>query len=216
MLSKAFEDIATAVDTTPETSLHLWTVEDYHRMIDAEIITEEHKVELLEGQIILRSAHKPPHASITQISSDYIRDLLRQKATIRVQAPVTLRPNSEPEPDVAVVRIEPQGYATAHPAPEDIYLLIEVADRTLNKDRKTKARTYAKAKIPEYFVLDVKSQQVYVFREPEKDNYTQQTILDKNAKLSLVAFRDIEIEIKYLFEPLITPTPPTPPTTPIP
>lgn len=211
MVSKAIDDVsATSVDTAPETSLHLWTVQDYHRMIDAEILTEEHKVELLEGQIIQISAHKPPHASITQISSDYIRDLLKQKATIRVQAPVTLRPNSEPEPDVAVVRIDPQAYANAHPTPEDIYLLIEVADRTLNKDRKVKARTYAKAKIPEYLVLDVKYQQVYVFREPGKDNYIQQTILDKNAKLSLVAFSDVEIEIKYLFEPLITPTPPTP------
>ncbi|MBF2066566.1 MAG: Uma2 family endonuclease [Calothrix sp. C42_A2020_038] len=197
MVSQASLDVTE--DTTPDTSLHLWTVEDYHRMIDVEILTEEHKVELLEGQIIEISAHQPPHVVSTQKTWKLLHRKLGDRAEIRVQVPVTLQPKSEPEPDVAVVRLDPGEYINGHPTPDDIFLIVEVADRTLTKDCTTKARTYAKAKIPEYWVVDVKSQQLYVFREPGKDNYIQQTILDINAKLSLLTFPDVEIEVKQLF-----------------
>lgn len=179
--------------------LHLWTIEDYHRMIDAEILTGEDKVELLEGLIIKTSPQQPLQASTIQRVCDYIWELLRNKADIRVRAPVTLAPNSEPEPDIAVVRINNERYFTTYPTPNDIYWLVEVADQSLDKDCEIKARVYANANIPEYWVVDAKSQQVYVFREPIKDKYAQQITLGKNAKLCLLSFPDIEIEFKQLF-----------------
>lgn len=193
MVNQYIEDLAI------ETKLHMWTVDDYHRMIATQILIAENKVELLEGQIIEMSPQLPPHSATTQVASDYLRELLAGKATIRVQLPVTVRPNSEPEPDIAVVRINPQRYVNSHPIPDDIFLLVEVADSTLSKDRNQKSRTYAKAKIPEYWVLDVISQQVYVFREPGKDGYGQESVLDVDTTLSLVAFPEIEVEIKQLF-----------------
>ncbi len=182
-----------------ETKLHMWTVDDYHRMIATQILTTESKVELLEGQIIEMSPQLPPHAATTQRAWKYLNRILAGQADIRVQLPVTLRPNSEPEPDIAIVRIDPREYIGGHPTPDDIFLLIEVADSTLSRDRKKKSRTYAKAKIPEYWVLDVISLKVYVFREPGKDGYVQESVLEVDTTLLLVAFPEIEVEIKQLF-----------------
>lgn len=181
------------------TEIRLWTVDEYHRMIEAEILTTDDRVELLEGQIIQMSPQQPPHAATTQWASDYLRELLAGKVTIRMQLPITLRPNSEPEPDIAVVRIAPRRYLDHHPTFDDIFLLIEVADATLRRDCKQKARTYAKAEIADYWVLDVNSRQVYVFRQPKDETYQQQTILNEDATLSMLAFPEIEVQINQLF-----------------
>lgn len=181
------------------TPIRLWSVDDYHRMIEAEILTSRDRVELLEGQIIQMSPQQPPHAATTQRASDCLRDLLTGKATIRVQLPVTLPPNSEPEPDVAVVRIDSDEYQESHPTPNDIFLLVEVADTTLYTDRKQKALAYAKAGIAEYWVLNVSKRQAYVFREPVGESYQQETLLNEDAILSPLAFPEIAVPIHQLF-----------------
>lgn len=181
------------------TPVRLWTIDDYHRIIEANILTSEDHVELLEGQILQMSPQQPPHAATTQRASDYLRDLLAGKAIIRVQLPITLRPNSEPEPDVAVVRINPDEYQESHPTPDDIFLVIEVADASLSIDRKQKASTYARAKIADYWVLNVSKRQAHVFREPKDGTYQQETLLSEDAFLSLVAFPNTEVQIAQLF-----------------
>jgi Uma2 family endonuclease len=181
------------------TDIRLWTVDEYHRMIEAEILTHEDKVELLAGQIIQMSPQQPPHAATTQWASDYLRELLGTQVTIRVQLPITLHPNSEPEPDIAIVRINPRRYLGHHPTSDDIFLVVEVADATLAIDCKQKAQTYAKAKIADYWVLDVQKRQVYVFRQPENESYQQQIVLDENSIISPLAFSEIEVKINQFF-----------------
>jgi Uma2 family endonuclease len=181
------------------TPVKLWTVEDYHRMIEAQILTSEDRVELVEGQILYMNPQQPPHAAATQHTSDCLRTLLTAKATIRVQLPVTLPPNSEPEPDVAVVRIDSNEYQAFHPTPDDIFLLVEVADTTLYGDRNRKARTYARSGIADYWVLNVNKRQIYVFREPQDGKYQQEILLNEDATLSLVAFPEIILTASQLF-----------------
>lgn len=181
------------------TSVRLWTVNDYHRMLEAQILTSEDSVELLDGQILQMSPQQPPHAATTQRASDCLRNLLTGRAIIRVQLPITLPPNSEPEPDVAVVRIDANEYLAFHPNPGDIFLIVEVADTTLYKDRKEKAKAYAKAGIPDYWVMNVSKRQIYVFREPDGDNYQRETLLNLDATISLVAFPDIQVSVRQLF-----------------
>jgi Uma2 family endonuclease len=181
------------------TNLRLWTVDEYHRMIEAEILTEEDKVELLEGEILAMSPQKPPHAATTDYASEYLNSLLVGLAKVRVQLPVTLCPNSEPEPDIAVVRIDRRNYFNGHPTPDDIFLLVEVADTTLNKDLNVKAPAYGKVNIPEYWVLDLNTRQVYVFREPNSKGYAQKFTLDETQTLRLFVFEDVEITVKDLF-----------------
>lgn len=180
------------------TKVHLWNVYEYHRMIKTGILTSDDKVELLEGQIIQMSPQRPPDAATTQCASDYLRDLLSGRAIVRVQLPITLLPNSEPEPDIAVVRIDSQRYIDHHPAPDEIFLLVEVAKTTLH-DRVNKARIYAIANITEYWVLDVQQRQVYIFRQPGTETYQQEIILNQDATISPVAFPDINVIVNHLF-----------------
>lgn len=182
-----------------ELSLKRWTIDEYHRMIATGILTTDDKVELLEGQIIEMVPQDPPHASITSSFSNDLPVLFAGKAWVRSQLPITIPPDSEPEPDIAIVRIDASDYFDRHPHPEDIYLLIEVADSTLSKDRKQKARIYAKANVLEYWILDVKNQRVFVFRQPENEVYQSEQIVEATATLSTIAFPEIEIDLRILF-----------------
>jgi Uma2 family endonuclease len=181
------------------TRTKLWTVDHYHRMIETGLLTGSDRVELLEGQIIEMNPQLPPHAATTQRAFRYLDRLLETVAYVRMQLPVTLRPKSEPEPDIAVVRLDPHEYGDHHPTPEDILLIIEVADSTLLNDRQQKARIYALAGIGDYWILDVNARQVYVFREPTPDGYQQETILPANTVLAPVAFPHIAIPLNQLF-----------------
>lgn len=182
------------------TKNRLWTVEEYHRMIEAGILTPDDKVELLEGRIIEVSPQRPPHAATTQRIDRYLQNLLRGQADIRVQLPITL-PTSEPEPDIAVVRIDPDGYGYRHPSASDILLLIEVAYSTLKIDREEKAPIYARANIADYWILDITERRPHIFRQPSNEGYQSETILNQNAVLAPLAFPSIEIPFSELFLP---------------
>ncbi len=180
------------------TKTRLWTVDEYHRMIEVGLLTPDDKVELLEGQIIQVSPQRPPHAATTQRTSDYLKAILKGQAHVRSQLPITLS-TSEPEPDIAVVRIDPAAYGDHHPTPDEIFLLIEVAYTTLDTDREDKAPIYARANIADYWILDVSDRQVYVFRNPSNEGYQSKTVLNKNAALAPLAFPEIEIPFSELF-----------------
>jgi Uma2 family endonuclease len=180
------------------TQNRLWTVEEYHRMIEAGILTRDDKVELLDGQIIQMSPQRPPHAGTTQRASDYLKAILIGNAHVRTQLPITLL-TSEPEPDIAVVTIDPSGYGDHHPNSTEILLLIEVAYSTLNIDSEAKALIYAKANIADYWILDVVERQVYIFRQPTELGYQQKTIFQQDAAIAPLAFPNIEIPFVELF-----------------
>lgn len=181
------------------TNVKLWTVDDYHRMVETGILTGGDRVELLEGQIIEMNPQLPPHAATTQRAFRYLDRLLETVSYVRMQLPVTLKPKSEPEPDIAVVHIDANEYGDRHPTPNEIFLIIEVADSTLLGDRQQKALIYAKAGIFDYWILDVNTHQVYVFREPTQDGYQQKSTLSSNTLLAPVAFPDIKIQLNQLF-----------------
>ncbi|MEB3336383.1 MAG: Uma2 family endonuclease [Leptolyngbyaceae bacterium] len=176
-----------------------WSVEEYHRMIAAGILTAGDRVELLEGRIFEMVPQEPPHASTTSsLGNDFVL-LFAGKAWVRQQLPITIAPNSEPEPDIAVVRMNETRYRDRHPSPEDIYFLIEVSDSTLSYDRDRKAKVYAKASIRDYWVVDVKQQRIFVFREPQGDTYQIEQVLDFTAKLAPVAFPEIVVDLTQVF-----------------
>ena len=128
-------------------TLYKWTVEDYHQIIESGVL-EGKSVELLRGDIVTMSPEKPIHSSRIDTVADYLRDVLRGIARVREAHPITLD-NSEPEPDVAIVRLRADNYSTRHPYPQDIYLLIEVSNNTLKKDLEDKSIIYAQNSIAE-------------------------------------------------------------------
>ena len=178
--------------------LKQWTVEDYHRMLGAGILSPEDRVELLEGQIVEMVPQNPPHASRIDDGGDYLKALFAQRAKVRVQLPVTLAPGSEPEPDFAIVRPDPNRYRDRHPGPQDILLLIEVADATLTRDRTHKAAIYAKAGIPEYWIIDLPQRQIIALQNPQDNTYQQEQILGANDQRTPLQCPEITVDLRYL------------------
>lgn len=178
--------------------LKRWTVEDYHRMIAAGILTAEDRVELLEGQIVEMVPQDPPHASNTSSFANDLVLLFSRKAWIRTQLPITLSPNSEPEPDIAIVRIDANRYRDRHPAPQDVFLLIEIADSTFQRDRNRKAKIYAEAGIPEYWIVDINQQQVIVLSNPQTGIYQREQLFAADAQIAPIAFPDVSIDLQTM------------------
>ncbi|BAZ15780.1 hypothetical protein NIES4071_76520 [Calothrix sp. NIES-4071] len=105
-------------------NLRLWTVKEYHRMALTGILDNSERVELLEGKIIWMSAKGTAHRSAVGITDYLFKEALKNRAWVSVQDPIVLNDNSEPEPDIAVVKIDPLYYADHHPTPEEVYLII--------------------------------------------------------------------------------------------
>lgn len=191
--------ITTEIEQELEPQIRLWSIADYHQMIEAGILDEDDRVELLEGKIVCMSPQRPFHAASVQRSSRLLFQLLSDRAEIRVQLPVILGNDSEPEPDLAVVRFDANEYSFRHPEATDIYLLIEVADSTIAKDRKQKALIYAKNRVLEYWILDLQKRQVYVFRQPEENTYRDELILNNSDSIAMQAFPDVAIALDAMF-----------------
>jgi Uma2 family endonuclease len=177
------------------TTLYKWSVAEYHQMIDTGLL-EGKLVELLEGEIIEVSPEGPLHTSTNYSVAEYLRELLRGKAVIREAHPITLD-NSEPEPDIAIVVSPYTNYLTRHPYPQDIYWLIEVAERTLKKDLEEKTITYARNGILEYWVIDLPHKKLWVFKEPQQNKYQNCTEFTTGI-INPVTFPDLDIKVNKL------------------
>lgn len=182
-----------------ETSLRLWTVEDYHRMVEAGILQSDESVELIAGKIIrTMSPQGTPHSSAIRRTRRLLEKVLGEQVFVQTQLPIQLNNYSEPEPDVAVVRPDPRDYIDQHPMASDVYLIVEVADSTLRKEREIKAKEYAQSGIKDYWLLDVENRQIYIFREPTLEGYQQQIILLENETVTPQRFPDVRVQVEDL------------------
>jgi Uma2 family endonuclease len=142
-----------------------FTVGEYHRLTELGILTEDDNLELLEGYLVLKMPRNPPHDGTLHRVFKRLARALPAGWDVRVQSAVTLA-DSEPEPDLAVVRDDPAGYTTRHPAAADVGLVVEVSDSTLLGDRTDKGRIYARAGIPCYWIVNLPDRQVEVYSSP--------------------------------------------------
>ncbi len=188
--------VAKAMQNTETTlKLRLWTVEEYHRMADAGIFSADERVELLEGKIIWMSAKGTAHRSAVGRTDYLLKNRLGNRAWVSIQDPVKLNEQSEPEPDIAVVKVDPLDYADHHPTPSEVYFIIEVADSSFKLDCETKGKAYSKAGIIDYWVLDVIGRQLHVFREPTEDGYQSEVIVEEDGIISPLQFPDLSIAV---------------------
>ncbi|MBD2361697.1 Uma2 family endonuclease [Anabaena minutissima FACHB-250] len=190
-------------NTETTLQLRLWTVEEYHRMAEAGIFGVEERVELLEGKIIWMIAKGTAHRSAVGRTDYLFKNRLGNRAWISIQDPVKLNERSEPEPDIAVVKVDPLDYADHHPTPSEVYLIIEVADSSRQLDCEIKAKAYSQAGIQDYWVLDVVSRQLYVFRKPSPEGYQSKLILAEDGAIAPLKFPDIEILVLEMLPPVI-------------
>lgn len=188
----------------PEYPVRRFSVDEYHRMIDAGILgADDERFELLEGWIVAPMTRKPPHDVSIDLTADALRKLVAEVTRIRVQAALTLS-DSEPEPDIAVVRGQARDYVKRHPGPEDTLLVVEVSDSSIGRDRQIKSRVYGRAGIPLYWIIDVVRRRVEVYSEPtgpaEKAGFRQKKIFGEKDKLPLAiaGVSDVQIPVREL------------------
>lgn len=178
-----------ANEVAPPLPLYRFSVEQYRRMGETGVLTPEDRVELLEGVIVKKMNLNPPHAGCLQVASALILKTLSSEWSLRSQSPVTTT-DSEPEPDLAIVRSDDRGYFTRHPSPTDVGLLIEIADSSLARDRGPKAQLYARAEIPTYWVVNLIDRQVEVYTDPtgpgDEPKYAATTICKPGEEVPVV------------------------------
>ena len=147
--------------------VHRFTLDEYHAMIASGILREDDRVELLDGYIVESMSINPPHAAGVYLCSQLLRSRVDQQASLVFsERPIALPPASEPEPDVVIVAFQPDFYATAHPTPADVTLVVEVADESLERDREHKLPRYAEAGLPEYWIVNLRDGQLERYTDP--------------------------------------------------
>jgi Uma2 family endonuclease len=155
-----------ALPPIPPASLRRFSVEEYHELIRIGMLKGEERVELLEGWIVYKMTHNPLHDVVVDRVQEALRDRVdRREWRVRVQSATTTT-DSEPEPDVVVARGPAERYLQRHPGPEDIALLVEVADSSLARDRGQKLRLYARAGITVYWIVNLPEAVVEVYSDP--------------------------------------------------
>lgn len=178
------------------------TVAEYHRMGDLGMLSPSESVELIEGQIIEKPMKGKAYSAAVSRVDRLLRNRLADRILVRLQDPVHLNEYSEPEPDIVLVKPDPLFYEDHHPEPSEIYLIIEVADTTLKRDRDFKATVYARSGITDYWILDIANRQLHIFRDPKDNQYQSETILNDDATISILAFPDVEISVAEMFSPV--------------
>jgi Uma2 family endonuclease len=145
----------------------LWrlSIDKYHAMIREGILTEDDPVELLEGLLIRKTSKNPPHTVATSLVRKALERLVQAGWHVNTHEPITCE-DSEPEPDVKVVRGAPRDYLHRHPGPQDVALVVEVSDSSLAQDRGIKKRLYAAARIPIYWIVNLLERQIEVYTDP--------------------------------------------------
>ena len=156
--------------TEVSTQKNRFTVEEYHRMGEAGVL-DEARVELIDGEIYNMSPINSPHSGTVKWLNRLLNRLLGDEFIISIQDPITLNSLSEPEPDVAILKMREDFYTDSHPQPEDVLLLIEVADTSLEKDKRVKLPNYAQAGISEVWIMDINEQCIEVYTHPWEDTY---------------------------------------------
>jgi len=173
-----------------------FTVDDYHRMAEVGILGADDRVELLDGQIVEMTPIGPDHAGCVDDLTRLLLRLAGASALVRVQNPVILGQHWEPQPDVTLLRPRPGGYRKGHPGPEDILLVVEVADASLGPDREVKLPRYARAGIPEAWLVDLEHDVIEVHRQPGPEGYREVRTLRRGDTLAalLVATGAIAVD----------------------
>ena len=148
-------------------------VDAYYRMAEAGILSDPHRVELIDGEIIDMPAIGSPHAAITnRLARLFARALSDEVALVSVQSPLRLDAYNEPEPDLMLLRPRPDGYRADHPGAADVLLLIEVSESSFAYDRSTKLTLYAKFGVPEVWIVDLFGAAIEVYRARKDGAYT--------------------------------------------
>lgn len=179
---------------------HRFTVAEYYGMAEAGLLAPDAHVELLEGQILDMFPIGPFHSGTVNYLANLFARRGGERWIVHSQNPVRLGERSEPQPDVALLRPRADSYRTSHPTPDDVFLLVEVADSSLRFDREEKLPLYARAGIPEFWLVNLVDRVLEVYRDPfpETGVYRQTARLSEGVQAAPAAFPDVTLSVAEL------------------
>lgn len=180
---------------TSPTTRHRFTVDDYYKMAEAGILTEDSRVELIDGEVVEMPPIGPLHQGTVDVIAELFYDLFRGRARVRTQGPVRLNDHSLPEPDVALLHLRQDRYLTQHPTPNEVFLLVEVGDSTAEDDRRRKIPLYGLNGIPELWLINLHDETITVCREPYARGYRSLRTLLRGDRIAPLAFPNREIAV---------------------
>lgn len=175
----------------------LISVLEYHKMGEVGIFKDDDKVELLNGEIIQISPINTKHSSHVKRITALFYSILNNNATIGIQDPVTIPELPESEPNITISKFDANFYADKNPHPEDILILIEVSDSTLQKDKLVKLPIYASAKIKEYWIVNLVDSCIEVYKKPNRNDYEFRQTFYINDEIELTDF-DLKIKVSNI------------------
>jgi Uma2 family endonuclease len=173
----------------------LFTVEEYHRMGEAGILSPHDRLELIEGEIIEMSPIGQRHMACVDRATHFISRKLDGKALVSVQNPLRLSNLSEPQPDIVVLKLRPDFYASKPHTPEDTFFVLEVSDTTLRYDSKVKLPLYAATGVVELWIENLQEDVLLICRDPQGREYKTQMRLQRGDSVAPLAFPDVTFQV---------------------
>jgi len=174
-----------------------FTADEYERMVELGIFREDERLELIGGEIIQMAPVGHRNAACIAILNQRLVLGVVGRALVWGQGPARLAIDSVPEPDLALLRL--RSYRISSPRPDDVLLIVEVAESSLRYDRTTKLRLYAHAGVPEYWVVSVAGEWIEVYRSPEGDGYRERRRAGLGERVAPAAFADVSIDVDEVF-----------------
>ena len=194
--SNAFEDTSGQDMVTRK-----FTVAEYYRMGEAGIFRPEERVELIEGAVVVMAPIGIRHAGSVMRYIQVFSRLAGDRFTVQIQNPIHLDDSTEPQPDVMLLRPRDDDYFDSHPGPEDVLLVIEVSDTSLDYDRGVKAHLYGRFNIPETLVLNLPGDCIEGFTRPGPEGYAQHNIYRRGDTITLASLPDLVLAVEDLLPP---------------
>ncbi|MBV9173318.1 MAG: Uma2 family endonuclease [Chloroflexi bacterium] len=172
-----------------------FTVDDFHRMVEAGLFTDDDRVELINGELVAMSPTGSRHSGcVTALTTLFAPLLVQRAALLSVQGPLRLNERNELYPDLLLLRPRDDDYRLALPGPGDVFLLIEVSETTLRLDREVKVPLYAEAGVPEVWVVDLTGGRLLVHRDPVQGEYSVHPVR-RGQSIAPAAFSDLQLSI---------------------
>lgn len=179
---------------------HRFSVKEYYRMAETGVLPPDARVELLDGEIIDMSPIGPFHGGVTNFLTIFFTAAAKGRWMTLVQNPARLDDHSEPQPDLMLLKPSPDYYRKRHPRPEEVFLLVEISDTTLEKDQAVKIPAYGRAGIAEVWIVNLNDQTIEVYRQPHFAGYGSKTTLGAGEKASPQVFPDAMVDVAELLK----------------
>ena len=185
-----------------------FTLDEYHKLGELGFLHEDDHIQLIRGELIQIASKTRRHETCLRKLWDELPTLVGGRAILQSQAPIIVPPNSEPEPDFAILQKREDDYFSAHPSGEDVLLVMEVSDSSIDYDQDVKQSLYAEAGISDYWIFNLFDYQLEIYSEPYQDDlgkfgYLNKRIVVPNQRVALSCFPDLLLDLSRVFPPRV-------------